>query len=143
MADNLKPYNHNKGPISIRLNPDAIKEEALNLIPWPVGTIAREMYRNPDGSIVETAKQVGRETPILGSLLSGEYDDAAKEAILLGFPVKAKTKAEINKLSPDTKFKYNQASNTITYYSPKTKEQGIIEETGLTKESKRLKICTV
>ena len=87
MADNLKPYDPNKGFISFRLNPDAIKEEALNLIPWPVGTIAREMYRNPDGSIVETAKQVGRETPVLGSLLSGEYSDAAKEAFLLGMPV--------------------------------------------------------
>lgn len=87
MADNLKPYDPNKGFISFRLNPDAIKEEALNLIPWPVGTIAREMHRNPDGSIVETAKQVGRETPVLGSLLSGEYSDAAKEAFLLGMPV--------------------------------------------------------
>lgn len=88
MADNLKPYNPNKGPISIRLNPDAIKEEALNLIPYPFGTIAREMYYNPDGSAIETAKQVGREFPVLGSLLSGEPVNALKEAILLGAPVK-------------------------------------------------------
>lgn len=99
MADNLKPYDPNKGFISFRLNPDAIKEEALNLIPWPVGTIAREMYRNPDGSIVETAKQVGRETPVLGSLLSGEYSDAAKEAILFGFPVGKGYRQEISNLA--------------------------------------------
>ena len=104
MADKLKPYDPNKGFISFRLNPDAIKEEALNLIPWPVGTIAREMYRNPDGSIVETAKQVGRETPVLGSLLSGEYSDAAKEAFLLGMPV-------------------NNAANSPLSRSPKIKKE--------------------
>lgn len=80
------PKEYKFGPISFRLDPDAIKEEALNLVPWPVGTIAREMYHNPDGSIVETAKQVGRETPIIGSILSGEPTDALKEAILIGMP---------------------------------------------------------
>lgn len=117
MADNLKPYDPNKGFISFRLNPDAIKEEALNLIPWPVGTIAREMYRNPDGSIVETAKQVGRETPVLGSLLSGEYSDAAKESFLFGMPVNMgatsslsrspKIKKEIAKSPNREYFNYN------------------------------------
>ena len=99
MADNLKPYNPNKGFISFRLNPDALKEEALNLIPWPVGTVAREMYRNPDGSIVETAKQVGREFPVLGSLLAGEPVDAVKEAVLLGVPVGPKYKQGIKDLA--------------------------------------------
>ena len=99
MADNLKPYDPNKGFISFRLNPDAIKEEALNLIPWPVGTIAREMYRNPDGSAIETVKQVGRETPVLGSILSGEPTDALKEAILLGVPVGPKYKQGIKDLA--------------------------------------------
>lgn len=84
------PKEYKFGPISFRLDPDAIKEEALNMVPWPVGTIAREMYHNPDGSIVETAKQVGRETPIIGSILAGEPTDALKEAILMGMPVKAK-----------------------------------------------------
>jgi hypothetical protein len=123
MADNLKPYNPNKGFISFRLNPDALKEEALNLIPWPVGTIAREMHRNPDGSIVETAKQVGRETPVLGSLLAGEPVDAAKEAVLFGFPVKApaKSKARINKLPSDTQFKFGTGLfSTDRAYSPST-----------------------
>lgn len=101
MADSLKPYDPNKGFISFRLNPDAIKEEALNLVPWPVGTIAREMYRNPDGSIVETAKQVGRETPILGALLSGEYSDAAKEAFMLATPAKASKARDYIKKHPD------------------------------------------
>lgn len=105
MADSLKPYDPNKGFISFRLNPDAVKEEALNLIPWPVGTVAREMYRNPDGSIVETAKQVGRETPILGALLSGEYSDAAKEALLLGAPA-PKARNALNKFK-DNKEWYN------------------------------------
>lgn len=80
MAD--KPY------IEFRLNPDKLKEELLNLIPWPIGTIAREMYKNPNGSAIETFKQVGRETPFIGSLMSGEYGDAAKEALLFGSPVK-------------------------------------------------------
>ena len=34
MADNLKPYDPNKGFISFRLNPDAIKEELKALIPY-------------------------------------------------------------------------------------------------------------
>jgi len=99
MADNIKPYDPNKGFISFRLNPDAIKEEALNLIPYPFGTIAREMYYNPDGSAIETAKQVGREFPVLGSLLSGEPVNALKEAILLGVPVGPKYKQRINDLA--------------------------------------------
>ena len=110
MADNLKPYDPNKWFISFRLNPDAIKEEALNLIPWPVGTIAREMYRDPDGSIVETAKQVGRETPVLGSLLSGEYSDAAKEAFLLGVPMRGSSSAAKEALN-----KYKNKRNWYNY----------------------------
>lgn len=81
------PKEYKYGPISFRLDPDKIKEEAINMIPWPVGTVAREMYRDPDGNAIETLKQVGREFPVLGSLLSGEYSDAAKEAILMGMPV--------------------------------------------------------
>ena len=131
------PKEYKFGPISFRLNPDAIKEELISFVPY--NRTLRHIYNNPEGDIRETAKIAASETPILGSLLSGEPVDAAKEAILFGMPIKAKTKAEIKKLPADTKFKYNQGSNTITYYSPKTKEQGIIEETGLTKESKRPK----
>ena len=130
MADNLKPYNPNKGFISFRLNPEAIKEEALNLIPWPVGTIAREMYRDPDGSAIETAKQVGRETPVLGSILAGEPTDAAKEAFLFGMPIKAgPSKKAINKLPSDTQFKRIQGYDRA--YSPSTgKNWKLVESDG-------------
>lgn len=107
------PKEYKFGPISMRLDPDKIKEEALNMVPWPVGTIAREMYYNPDGSIVETAKQVGRETPVLGSLLSGEYSDAAKEAFLLGLPV---NNSPTSSLSRSPKIKKEIAKNPNREY---------------------------
>ena len=120
MADNLKPYDPNKGFISFRLNPDAIKEEALNLIPWPVGTIAREMYRNPDGSAIETVKQ--------------EYSDAAKEAILFGAPIKAPAaKKQLSKFKPGTEFKDN-GNNYVIAKEPggrKAKEY-YLDEDGMT-----------
>ena len=94
----------NKSYIEFRLNPSAIKEEALNIIPWPIGTVAREMYKNPDGSVIETLKQVGRETPFIGSLLRGEYGDAAKEAILFGSPVKLNKGSKAIRKRKDTQY---------------------------------------
>lgn len=94
----------NKSYIEFRLNPNAIKEEALNLIPWPVGTIAREMYKNPNGSAIETIKQVGRETPFIGSLLRGEYGDATKEALLFGSPVKLSKGSKAIRKRKDTDY---------------------------------------
>ncbi len=88
MADNLKPYDPNKGFISFRLNPEAIKEELISFIPY--NRTLRYFHDNPDAPISETAKVAAYETPIIGALLSGEYSDAAKEAILMGMPVKAK-----------------------------------------------------
>jgi hypothetical protein len=84
MADNLKPYDPNKGFISFRLNPDALKEALIEQVPY--NRTLRHIYNNPDGDIRETAKVAASETPILGSLLSGEPTDAIKEAFLLGTP---------------------------------------------------------
>lgn len=103
MAD--KPY------IEFRLNPDKLKEETLNLIPWPIGTIAREMYKNPNGSAIETFKQVGRETPFIGSLLSGEYGDAAKEALLFGSPVKLSKGSKSIRKRKDTDYYMDNDGN--------------------------------
>lgn len=119
MADNLKPYDPNKGFISFRLNPDAIKEELISFVPY--NRTLRHIYNNPEGDIRETAKVAASETPILGSLLSGEYSDAAKEAFLMGLPIKAPSslKKEINKLPKTTEFR-QEGSNTIRAYDPKS-----------------------
>lgn len=121
MADNLKPYDPNKGFISFRLNPDAIKEELISFVPY--NRTLRHIYNNPEGDIRETAKVAASETPILGSLLAGEPTDAAKEAILFGVPIKApaKAKARINKLPQDTQFKFGTGLfSTDRAYSPST-----------------------
>lgn len=97
MADNLKPYYPNKGFISFRLNPEAIKEELISFVPY--NRTLRHIYNNPEGDISETAKVAASETPILGSLLAGEPVDAAKEAILLGVPVGPNYKQGINDLA--------------------------------------------
>ena len=97
MADNLKPYDPNKGFISFRLNPDAIKEALIEQVPY--NRTLRHIYNNPEGDISETAKVAASETPILGSLLAGEPVDAAKEAILLGVPVGPNYKQGINDLA--------------------------------------------
>lgn len=121
MADNLKPYDPNKGFISFRLNPDAIKEALIEQVPY--NRTLRHIYNNPEGDIRETAKVAAYETPVLGSLLAGEPSDAAKEAFLFSMPIKApaKSKARINKLPSDTQFKFNlgQYSHNRAY-SPST-----------------------
>lgn len=129
MADNLKPYDPNKGFISFRLNPEAIKEELISFVPY--NRTLRHIYNNPEGDIRETAKVAASETPILGSLLAGEPADAAKEAILLGFPVKANVKSQLKKLGPDTKFAVN-GMREVRYYNPKTKAVGELGEDGIT-----------
>ena len=117
MADNLKPYDPNKGFISFRLNPEAIKEELISFVPY--NRTLRHIYNNPEGDIRETANVVASETPILGSLLAGEPVDAAKEAFLFGNPIKApaKFKKEISKLPKDTQFK-DIGYGELSAYSP-------------------------
>ena len=97
MADNLKPYKPNKGFISFRLNPEAIKEALIEQVPY--NRTLRYFHDNTDAPISETAKVAASETPILGSLLAGEPVDAAKEAILFGVPVGPKYKQRINDLA--------------------------------------------
>lgn len=126
MADNLKPYDPNKGFISFRLNPDAIKEELISFVPY--NRTLRHIYNNPEGDIRETAELAAYETPVLGSLLSGEPVDAAKEAFLLGSPIKApaKFKKEISKLPKTTQFR-QEGSNSIRAYDPKSGKSWLIE----------------
>lgn len=104
MADNLKPYNPNKGFISFRLNPDAIIDELGNLIPFrqTIGLLDSE------APWAEVGKSAVREIPFLGSLLAGEYGDAIKEAVLFGMPIKAPAaKKQLSKFKPGTEFKDN------------------------------------
>lgn len=131
MADNLKPYDPNKGFISFRLNPEAIKEELISFVPY--NRTLRHIYNNPEGDIRETAKVAASETPILGSLLAGEPTNAVQEAFLLGMPVK-NTKA-LNKLKPGTEFGLvnGYGNEMILAKEPgarKTKAFGINSETG-------------
>lgn len=131
MAEELKPYNPNKGFISFRLNPDAIKEALIEQVPY--NRTLRHIYNNPDGDIIETAKIAAYETPILGSLLSGEPIDAAKEAFLLGMPVKS-TKA-LNRINPNSEIGLATGYGNDMFFvkspgSRKTKAYGIDEETG-------------
>lgn len=119
MADNLKPYNPNKGFISFRLNPESIKEELISFVPY--NRTLRYLHDNPDAPISETFKVAASETPILGSLLAGEPTDAAKEAFLFGLPIKApaKFKKEISKLPNTTQFR-QEGSNTVRAYDHKS-----------------------
>lgn len=95
MADNLKPYDPNKGFISFRLNPDAIIDELGNLIPYrhTIGLLDSEAPWS------EVGKSAVREIPVLGSILMGEPVNALKEAILFGFPVGKGYKQEISNLA--------------------------------------------
>ena len=134
MADNLKPYNPNKGFISFRLNPDAIKEALIEQVPY--NRTLRYIYNNPEGDIRETAKFAASETPILGSLLAGEPVDAAKEAILFGAPIKSpsKAKAKIAKFKPGTEFGTAKGYEDLILArepgSRKYKAYGIDDDTG-------------
>lgn len=129
MADNLKPYDPNKGFISFRLNPEAIKEELISFVPY--NRTLRYFHDNPDAPISETAKVAASETPILGSLLAGEPVDAAKEAILFGAPIKAPAaKKQLSKFKPGTEFKDN-GNNFVIAKEPgarKAKEYYLDEE---------------
>lgn len=115
MADNLKPYDPNKGIISFRLNPDAIIDEFGNLIPFrqTIGLLDSEAPWS------EVGKSAVREIPFLGSLLAGEYGNAIKEAFLFGMPIKApaKFKKELSKLPKDTQFK-DIGEGELVAYSP-------------------------
>lgn len=82
----MEPYNPNKSFIQFRLNPYAIKEELISFIPY--NRTLRNIYNNPEGDIMETAKVAASETPVIGSLLAGEPSNAVKEAFLMGIPWK-------------------------------------------------------
>lgn len=132
MADNIKPYDPNKGFISFRLNPDAIKEALMEQVPY--NRTLRYFHDNPDVQISETAKVAASETPILGSLLAGEPVDAAKEAILFVAPIKAPAaKKQLSKFKPGTEFKDN-GNNYVIAKEPggrKAKEY-YLDEDGMT-----------
>lgn len=114
---NIKPYNPNKSWIELKLNPDLILDELGNLIPYrhTIGMIDSEVPWS------EVGKSAIRETPILGSIISGEPLDAIKEAFLFGFPIKVgkdkaiKVNKEINK-NPNREY-YNY--NGDLYYKDK------------------------
>lgn len=74
-----------KSFIEFRLDPDNIKEELSQLIPYY--ETLKYYHENPDAPISETAKVAAQETPILGSILRGEPVNAAKEAIIMGMPI--------------------------------------------------------
>lgn len=85
MPESLKPYDPNKSWIEWKLDPNYIIDQLGNLIPYrhTIGLIDSEAPWS------EVGKSAVRETPILGSILSGEPTDALKEAFLMGFPMKA------------------------------------------------------
>lgn len=87
------PQEYKYGPISFRLNPDAIKEQLWGLIPY--NQTLRHIHNNPEGDISETLKIAARETPILGSILAGEPSDAVKEAVLIAVPGPKSSKADV------------------------------------------------
>lgn len=86
MPESLKPYDPNKSWIEWKLDPNYIIDQFGNLIPYR-HTIGLMDSEAPWSEVGESAL---RETPVLGSILAGEPTDAAKEAILMGFPMKAK-----------------------------------------------------
>jgi len=114
-----------KSFIEMRLDPEHIKEELAQIIPYH--QTLKFFHENPDASISETAKVAAQETPILGSILRGKPVDAAKEAIIMGMPIpKSKERvyitndpygftAERYKLIKD---EVNNPSNTTRYIDP-------------------------
>lgn len=97
MPESFKPYDPNKSWIEWKLDPEEIKEKLLSLIPYR--NTLEYFHNNPNAPISETMTMAAHETPILGSLLAGEPTDAAKEAILFGFPVGPKYINDIQSLS--------------------------------------------
>ena len=72
-----------KSFIEFRLDPDNIKEELSQLIPYY--ETLKYYHENPDAPISETAKVALNETPFIGSLLRGEPVNAAKEAFIVSY----------------------------------------------------------
>lgn len=99
-----------KSFIEFRLDPDNIKEELSQLIPYY--ETLKYYHENPDAPISETAKVALNETPFIGSLLRGEPVDAAKEAFIMGLtPTKIKSIQEYVKKHP--KSTYTNAGNEL------------------------------
>lgn len=95
-----------KSFIEFRLDPDNIKEELSQLIPYY--ETLKYYHENPDAPISETAKVALNETPFIGSLLRGEPVNAAKEAIIMGMPIPS-NKYQVYKFSsavPDYQYKF-------------------------------------
>ena len=132
MADNIKPYNPNKGFISFRLNPEAIKEALIEQVPY--NRTLRHIYNNPEGDIRETAKIAASETPILGSILMGEPTNAVKEALLFGTPAKAPlAKKQLSKFKPGTEIKVTDPTGILVKEpnARKAKVYSLDEDLGL------------
>ena len=97
----MEPYNPNKSFIQFRLNPDAIKEELLGIIP---GYRAVEYYRNnPDSSITNTLDLFAEDRiPFYAAHKYGANPgDYIKEAVLLAAPGSPRYKN--GKIKPDYK----------------------------------------
>lgn len=114
-----------KSFIEFRLDPDNIKEELSQLIPYY--ETLKYYHENPDAPISETAKVALNETPFIGSLLRGEPVDAAKEAIIMGMPIpttKGKNYIVRDPYGPTVeRYKFikdevNNPSNTTRYIEP-------------------------
>ena len=132
MADNLKPYDPNKGFISFILNPDSIKEALMEQVPY--NRTLRNIYNNPEGDIIETAKVAASETPILGSLLAGEPTNAIEEALLFGTPVKSPlAKKQLYKFKPGTEIKVTDPTGILVKEpnARKAKVYSLDEDKGL------------
>lgn len=132
MADNLKPYDPNKGFISFRLNPDAIKEALIEQVPY--NRTLRYFHNNTDAPISETARVAASETPVLGSILGGEPTDALKEALLFGTPIKAPlAKKQLSKFKPGTEIKVTDPTGILVKEpnARKAKVYSLDEDLGL------------
>lgn len=99
-----------KSFIEFRLDPDNIKEELSQLIPYY--ETLKYYHENPDAPISETAKVALNETPFIGSLLRGEPVDAAKEAFIMGL-TPTKIKSIKNYVNKHPNAKYTNSANEL------------------------------
>lgn len=99
-----------KSFIEFRLDPDNIKEELSQLIPYY--ETLKYYHENPDAPISETAKVALNETPFIGSLLRGEPVNAAKEAFIMGL-TPTKIKSIKNYVNKHPNAKYENIGNEI------------------------------
>lgn len=108
----MEPYNPEKSWLEFKFNKEQAKEQLKQTIPGLRALM--HMYENPESNALETLDLVAEDfVPFYSAIKYGaEPSDFAKEAFLMGLPVRSrsnasKVKNEINKNPNREYFNYN------------------------------------